>query len=165
MVGIEAALRPADPIPGPDDGAIEIDRGPSERTGVEGRGGDLPKQGIQTLAKARGDLLEPAGDRALIRHPLETCKAQEERVPRHHPGMAQPQAAHQQQADHEQRHPQRAVVRIEAAIREDGSEPVHESGSLEEASEELQAGVSGERLLRELDPQIALDTGAHSAFP
>jgi hypothetical protein len=117
--------------------------------------GHVAKQLVQLVAVGGGQALQAARERSLIGQTAQAHEAKEQRIAIGHAQVREPAAAEQQHADHDQRCAERAVARIEAALRERIARSIDPILSLAEATEQLESGVARQRLVRGLDRERA----------
>ena len=165
MVRVEAPLRAFDTDARPQHGAIEIERDAREPRLPRGVVGQAAEELTHPLSHGGGRLLERAGHRPVTGQLPQPGKAHEDRISLQQREVPQPRAAHEQHSDQRQGDPERAVVAVEAADREDLPEPIRKARAIDEAPEHLEPPVRAQLLLGEDDRKIGLDTAANCAFP
>ncbi len=164
VMGVEAVFDTFHTTARANDRAIEIDRDAVESSMSPGREGNVAKEFSQLISITLADAFQPTRQSSSRGQLHKTSEALEDRIDRQLAQMRQPSSADQDQADHGQRHPERAIVRIELSIREDFWNPFRPPNQLKEVPDERQSDRGCQSLGRELNRGRTLETGSNKSL-
>ena len=163
-MGIVAAEGPGHRVAGPDHGPIHVDRQPRQVEPLELLVEQLAIEGDQRLQRFLGELLEPVDHRAVRREARQATESGDQWVVGEIAQMLEAAGPDDEQADHQEDQPARAVVAANVIAAKRLANPAMQLEQPEIPAQQLQTAVRGQLLRDELDGQIGLDDASQPRY-